>query len=79
MFFVKDELIELEDRKKYFVLETALFNNEVFYQVQEVNPEGTNVIGNKKIITAINENSDIFIEDINDEVKLLELKKIFAS
>jgi len=78
MFFTKNEVVELDDEKKFVVIDVTLLNNEVYYQVQEVNSEGVNVVGEKKVIMAVNENSTLYIEDVMDENKLLSLKGIFT-
>ena len=37
MYFAKDEIIELNDNRKYLVLDTALLEDNVYYKVQRVN------------------------------------------
>ena len=79
MFFAKNEVIELEDEKNYFVLDTAIVENEVFYQIQEVNEEGDNVTGPKTIIIAVNQKGNLYVEDVNDKDRLKKLNEVFAS
>ena len=79
MFFAKNEVIELEDQKNYFVLNTAIVENEVFYQIQEVDDSGDNVIGDKTVIIAVNNRGNLYIEDVQDKNKLSKLNEIFAS
>ena len=76
MFFTKDEVIELSD-KKYLVLNATLYEDEVFYQVQEVDESGVNVSGTKKIIAADNDTGELCIEDVIGDAILAELNKIF--
>jgi len=79
MFFAKNEVIELEDEKNYFVLDTAIVDNEVFYQIQEVDETGDNLTGVKTVIIAVNQKGNLYVEDVNDKAKLSKLSEIFAS
>ena len=79
MFFAKNEVIELEEQKNYFILDTAIVENEVFYQIQEVNEAGDNLVGPKTIIIAVNNRGNLYIEDVKDKDKLGKLNEIFAS
>jgi len=79
MFFAKNEIIELEGQKDYYVLDAAIVDNEVFYQIQEVNESGDDLIGPKSIIIAINNKGNLYVEDVNDTNKLDKLSEIFAS
>ena len=79
MFFAKNEVIELEDQKNYLVLDTTIEENEVYYQIQEVDETGDNVTGDKTIIIAVNNRGNLYIEDVQDKGKLTKLNEIFAS
>ena len=79
MFFIKNEVVQLDNQKKYLVIDATILNNEAFYQIQEINKGGTNVVGDKSIIKAINKNGSLFVESLMDEEKLLKLKEIFTS
>ena len=77
MFFAKDELVELDDKKEYFILNTTILDNNVFYQIQEV--QDNNVVGKKSIMLAVNEEGNLFIEDVADKKLITELNEIWAS
>jgi len=79
MFFNKNEVIELENKKNYLILGTMIVENEVYYQIQEINEEGTNVVGKKSFVVAINDNGNLFVEDVVGEEKLSKLQELFTS
>ena len=79
MFFIRNEVIELDDQKKYIILDITLLNSKVFYQIREVDSQTNNVLGEAKYITVINENSDLYVEEVHEEEKLSKLKTIFTS
>ena len=77
MFFAKDEIIELDDQKKYLILEVIIFKDETYYQIQEV--KANNLVGSKVIIKAINDNGNLYIEDLTEPEILNEIEKRFTS
>jgi len=77
MFFKDDEVIELKNKKEYFVLNTTMLDDDVFYQIQEVKDD--NVIGNKIIIMAVNKKGNLTIDEVVDKKLLTTLNAIWAS
>lgn len=73
MYFAKDEIIELNDNKKYLVLDTAITENEIYYKVQRINAEETEKQDEPLYITANNKEGKIYI---NDNLTIEELSKI---
>ena len=73
MYFAKDEIIELNDNRKYLVLDTALLEDNVYYKVQKVNNEETIKEDEPLYITANNKEGKIYI---NDNLTIEELSKI---
>ncbi len=73
MYFAKDEIIELNDNRKYLVLDTALLDNEIYYKVQQINNEETMKQDEPIYITANNKEGKIYI---NDNLTIEELTKI---
>ena len=74
MYFTKDEVIELNDNKKYLVLDTTIINDVVYYKIKEV--ENENVIGNELYITTEIKDGKIYINDkLSEElIKLIQEK-----
>lgn len=66
MFFAKKEIIELED-KNYLVLNSTVINNEVYYEVCEVNVEKDTLDENKIYIKAIKEFGSLYVEEVKDD------------
>ena len=66
MFFAKKEIIELED-KNYLVLNSTVINNEVYYEVCEVNVEKDILDENKIYIKAIKEFGSLYVEEVKDD------------
>lgn len=73
MYFAKDEIIELNDNRKYLVLDTALLEDNVYYKVQRVNNDETIKEDEPIYITANNKEGKIYI---NDNLTIEELSKI---
>lgn len=78
MFFAKKEIIELED-KKYLVLNSTVIDNEVYYEVCEVNLEDDSIDDNKIYIQATKENSTLYIEEVKDEKIINSLRETLES
>jgi hypothetical protein len=72
MYFTKDEIIELNDHKRYLVLDTLILDDIVYYKIKELSQEET-LIGNNLYITTINKEGKIYI---NDKLSLEEIDKI---
>lgn len=73
MYFAKDEIIELNDNRKYLVLDTILLNNDIYYKVRKVNNEENQMQDETIYITAKNKEGKIFI---NENLTTEELSKI---
>ncbi len=73
MYFAKDEIIELNDNRKYLVLDTAIMEDEIYYKVQEINNEENMKTEAPIYITANNKEGKIYI---NDNLTIDELTKI---
>ena len=79
MFFSEREVIQINNDSNFLVLKATLLDNEAYYQVQEVDLSNNLAVGDKLIITAINNHGELFIEDVTEDNKLLKLNEIFAS
>lgn len=66
MFFAKKEIIELEE-KNYLVLNSTVINNEVYYEVCQVNLEKDTLDENKIYIKAIKEFGSLYVEEVKDD------------
>lgn len=77
MFFAKDEMIELKNQKKYLVLDTALIDEQAYYKIKEINKNLDKLIGDYKIISAINNEGDIYINENIDPEIIEKLEEIF--
>lgn len=78
MFFTKNEIIELED-KKYLVLNTTILDNEIYYEVCEADLKENSVTDNKTYIQAVKEHGTLYIEEVINSKIITELDKIFKS
>ena len=77
MYFAKDEIIELNDNKKYLVLNAALRDDNVYYKVVEVNEEETERIGKPIYITTSNRQGRIYINNRLTAEETEEIKQYF--
>jgi hypothetical protein len=79
MYFAKDELIELDNNKKYLVLDTAVIGDKAYYKIKEVNDSLDELIGDYKLISADNKEGNLYIdEDLSSEI-ITKLNEIFES
>lgn len=59
MYFAKNEMIELNDKSKYLIIDTAYIDNEAYYKVEKIeNEEHTSDF---TFITAKNESGKLYI------------------
>lgn len=77
MYFAKDEIIELNDNRKYLVLDTALLDNEIYYKVQQINNEETMKQNEPIYITANNKEGKIYINDNLTTDELTKVEELF--
>ena len=73
MYFAKDEIIELNDNRKYLVLDTFLIENKVYYKVQRINNDENQKEDEIIYLTAENKEGKILI---NENLTIEELTKI---
>ena len=78
MFFAKNEIIELED-KKYLVLNSAIVDNEIYYKVCEANLEKNNLADKEIYIQAVKEYGTLYIEEVENKKILEKLVEIMKS
>lgn len=76
MYFAKDEIIELNDEKKYLISDNALIDEITYYKVKEVNNEQKELIGEFKYISAENIEGKLFITEITDAQILAKLEEL---
>ena len=79
MYFAKDEIIILNDNKKYLVLDTAIIDNNVYYKIKEVNFEENEPVGEEIYITTINQEGKIFINNKFSPEEIETIKDNFES
>lgn len=77
MYFAKDEVIELNDNKKYLVLNAAIHEENVYYKVVEVNESKTTRIGDPIYMTTINKQGKIYINTRLTEEEKEFIKELF--
>ncbi len=63
MYFAKNEVIELNDKKKYLVLNVAVTEDNVYYKVVGINYDETQKIGDPLYITTFNRQGKIYINN----------------
>lgn len=79
MYYSKDEMIELNNGKKYLVLDTVMLDENVYYKLKEVNGSEDGLIGDFIYVTTLNKEGKIYInEDISSE-ELEKIKILFES
>ena len=76
MVFKEKEVIELENGKKFIVVDTLKEANTWYYYLCEVNEEETKVQKNFRVITTVFENGNYFIKNIKGDL-LVSIEKIF--
>ena len=79
MYFAKNEIITLNDNKKYLVLDTTILNDTVYYKIKEVSLDEKNIIGEELYITTINKDGKIYINDRLSNEEINNVKESFES
>ncbi len=79
MYFAKDEIIELNDNRKYLVLDSVVLDDKVYYKLREVNEDETDLIGSPIYINTVNEEGKIYINDKLESEELEKIKELFES
>ena len=78
MFFAKNEIIELED-KKYLVLNSTIIESEIYYEVSETDLDENTIDEEKIYIQAIKDSGTLFIEEVKNSEIIEKLKETFKS
>ena len=79
MYFAKYEIIELNDNRKYLVLDSVVLDDKVYYKLREVNEDETDLIGSPIYINTVNEEGKIYINDKLESEELEKIKELFES
>lgn len=77
MYFAKDEIIELNNHKKYLIVDTAILDDEVYYKIREYN--STLKAEDFLYITTINKEGKIYINSKINGEELKRVKQVFES
>ena len=80
MYFTKDEIIEINNDKKYLILGCTKILEKEYYKICKIGEKLDELIGNCKYITVSKENGHLIIEEIIEEplIKVIE-EKIVSS
>ena len=80
MYFIKDEIIEINSDKKYLILGCTKILEKEYYKICKIGEKLDELIGNCKYITVSKENGHLIIEEILEEplIKVIE-EKIVSS
>ncbi len=65
MFFAIDDIIELKE-KNYLVQNVVMIENEIYYNVKEIDKETNEIHTEELIVKALNDSGKLFIEEIID-------------
>lgn len=78
MYFTKNEIIEINNREKYLILNCTEIEKKEYYKIRKVAENMDELIGNSKYITASREKGHLIIEEIIEEalIKIIEEKFI---
>ena len=74
----KEDIITLEDNTEYMVLDIALFNQEKYLYCVRIDEEEMPT-NEYKYLKEMNENGELFIEDVEEEGIIEVLSSLFAA
>ena len=77
MYFSKDEVIELNNNKKYLIIDNAILNDTVYYKIREYT--NNELLGDFIYITTINREGKIYINEKLSNSELEKVKELFES
>lgn len=77
MYFAKNEIIELNNHKKYLIVDTAILDDDVYYKIREYSD--TSDPNSFLYITTINREGKIYINSKISGDKLRKVKELFES
>ena len=79
MYFTKNEIITLNNKKKYLVIDTAIVDDVVYYKIKEVNNEENKIISEILYITTTYKDGKIYINDKLSSSEIDKIKESFES
>lgn len=74
----KEDIITLEDNTEYMVLDTALLNQEKYLYCVRIDEE-EKPTSEYKYFKEINENNELFTEEVEGEVVIETITSMFAA
>lgn len=74
----KEDIITLEDNTEYMVLDIALFNQEKYLYCVRIDEEEMPT-NEYKYLKEMNENGELFIEEVEEEGIIEVLSSLFAA
>lgn len=79
MYFTKNEIIEINNREKYLILNCTKIEEKEYYKIRKVGENMDELIGNSKYITVSKENGHLIIEEATEEALIKEIEEKFVS
>ena len=79
MYFTKHEIIEINNREKYLILNCTKIEKKEYYKIRKVAENMDELIGNSKYITASREKGHLIIEESIEEALIKEIEEKFIS
>ncbi len=77
MYFSKDEVIELNDKRKFLVLDTALIDDNAYFKICKLD-EDDKITEEIEYISVKNDNGKLYINEHLKEEELAKITEFFS-
>lgn len=77
MYFSKDEVIELNDKRKFLVLDTALIDDKAYFKINRLDEE-ENKTEEIEYVSVKNDNGRLYINEHLKDSELAKITEFFA-
>lgn len=73
-----NKVVTLGNGENYLVISYVSHNNRDYYYIAECNNECTDIKENYKIVEAVNDNEDVYLEEVIGEANLKMVLPLFV-
>lgn len=73
-----DKMIILENKEKYLILDKIVYDNMEYYYIAKINNTETDIENNYKLVTILNKDGNMILQEVTGEEKLREILPLFT-
>lgn len=73
-----DKMVILENKEKYLILDKVNYDDIQYYYIAKINDTETDIENNYKLVTVLDNDGNMIIEEVTGEEKLRKILPLFS-